>query len=91
MINEGYNSCCHKIVAGESLEKGNLYLGICINNFEGNLSSTNKDVMDKLKIKAVITVALGANLTLKNVEHMVIEAMDDEEYKISKTNIYMIR
>lgn len=48
MINEGYNNCCHKIVTGGCLEKGNLYLGIHLNNLKGNLSSTNKDVIDKL-------------------------------------------
>ncbi|CAD8133732.1 unnamed protein product [Paramecium octaurelia] len=75
MINqEAIKQNCSLIVKGETQDKGNLYLG--------NLNSIEEENLKSKSIKAVITAARGVNTTIKNVNHYVIEADDDENFQI---------
>ncbi|CAD8133904.1 unnamed protein product [Paramecium pentaurelia] len=65
---------CSLILKGESEDKGNLYLG--------NLNSIEEDNLKAKFIKAVITAARGVNTTIKNVNHYIIEADDDDNFQI---------
>ncbi|CAD8049306.1 unnamed protein product [Paramecium sonneborni] len=74
MQNQEFKQNCSLILKGESNEKGNLYLG--------NLNSIDEENLNAKSIKAVITAARGVNRTLKNVNHHIIEADDDEDFQI---------